>query len=288
MSAIIHPFLFGLVALFALFFKLPGVPELFGIVGCKSCTASTPYIPLFAAGYFAAFTACTLCFRSLPSNALKVAGVLWAVLLAVVLTFLSPVWCLICLIAHACHVCMWLVWKPTGKKKEPFIGMRLSIVGVAAVSMMALFSTLNFTFLVYGLQVKAPGKSLVKKGAFVKEFALENGFSSDDLSDYAGVVLHFVSSHCAYCKEQIPQLDLIAQDFEEGFRFINVGPELLDVESLGPHLEWAEDTELASLFGVAGYPTLVVIDSEGKVRHAAAGSSGNFAEKLRGELQQLR
>ncbi|MCH9626023.1 MAG: hypothetical protein S4CHLAM123_12120 [Chlamydiales bacterium] len=58
-------------------------------------------------------------------------------------------------------------------------------------------------------------------------------------------------------------------------------------ESLGPHLEWVEDAALALLFGVAGYPTLVVIDSEGKVRHAAAGSSGNFAEKLRGELQRL-
>jgi len=286
--------LFAVIALIFLFFKLPGVPELFGISDCKSCSTSTPYLPMLAAAYFSAFLTCILCFRSLPTRSIRYAGLVWSVGLAISLSYLSPDWCVICLFAHTCHICMWIFWKPSQSRPEEMIGMKLSIIFASSVAAMALFSTLNFTFLVYGLQVKS-SNTLVKAGSKVKPFELEtvekNSLSSEHLSLYPGVVLNFVSANCLYCKEQIPKLDEVAKEFhDKGFRFINVSRQLLpDLQDLGPNLEWVEDHqgELPPQFGIAGYPTMILLDPEGVVVEATAGASADFKEMLENQLDFL-
>ena len=154
----------GLLILTLLFFKLPGVPELFGILNCKSCQTTTPYLPMVAAAYFAAFVTCVLCFPTLPSRPLKYGGIVWALSLAISLTYLSTQLCWICLVAHLLHLSMWLLWKPKTAEPEQAVNSKLALVFTSALAMMALFSTLNVTFLVYGLKFKNPTSFFNKFG----------------------------------------------------------------------------------------------------------------------------
>jgi len=286
--------LFGLVALILLFFKLPGVPELFGILNCKSCSTTTPYLPMVTAAYFSAFVTCILCFPSLPARPLKYAGIVWALGLAICLTYLSPTWCWICLGAHTCHVAMWIFWRPVRVRTEHSVGLKLSLIFTSALAVMALFSTLNVTFLVYGLQFKNPTGSLVKKGSKVKPFALktieEKALSNTLLAEFGGTILNFVSSNCPYCKEQVPELDSLALKFQEqGFRFVTISQHVVpELQVLGPNLEWAEDQKrtLFELFGIEGYPTMVLIDSKGVVKTTVAGATSNLEKEVTKELKR--
>lgn len=168
--------LLGVIALSVLFFKLPGVPNLFGITECKSCTTNTPYLPMLAAAYFAFIIAIMLSFPLFPSLSVAIGGLFWSIGLMVTLTYFSTEWCLICLIAHACHISIWmtLLWSSKLKKpqKETLLGMKLSLVFTAPISVMALFSTLNFSFLIYGPHMNPSSDKLVQVGETVKTFQL--------------------------------------------------------------------------------------------------------------------
>lgn len=289
------PLICGWVALSALLFKLPGFPELFGMTRCHSCSTDTPYIPMLAAGYFAGFITSILSFKRLPTPILKWGGIIWAVGLSICLTFLSPRLCYICLIAHASHITMWIFWKPRQTLPETMKGMKGALVITSSFAVMALFSTLNFTFLVYGLQVKNPLQTLAKVGVKAKPFQLKTvenqDLSTKTLEQHKGIILNFVSSNCPYCEQQIPQLNALAQELLfPDFRFINIThPITPELKSLGPDLEWVEDSEmhLASLFGVSGYPTLILLDPLGVVVNVIAGSSSNLEIGMKSQLTQL-
>ncbi|MGA8164333.1 MAG: TlpA disulfide reductase family protein [Waddliaceae bacterium] len=285
--------LLGLIAFAVLFLKLPGISELFDLPACKSCHTNTPYLPMLAAAYMAAFLTCILSFPSLPSPALKRAGIVWSLGLACGLTYLSDQWCVICLIGHTCHVGMWTFWRPTQYGPEGLAGMKLSMMFTSATATAALYSTLHFTFLVYGLS--NPMESLVRAGAAINSFHVETvdkqPLSSDKFSDYDGVILNFVSDSCPYCREQILLLDKIAGEFDsKNLRFVNVSRQVIsELQDLGPRLEWVEDSQedLFMLFGVNGYPSLVLIDSKGVVVGAKEGVHGDFEEKLKSQLDFL-
>src|SRR4051812_44254351 len=101
----------GILALAVIFLNLPGAPNVFALVGCKTCSASDPYLPLIGGGYFATLVAVALLFPGFPAPAMARGGLIWAVVLALALTYLKwPQVCVICLIGHACHIVMWLIW----------------------------------------------------------------------------------------------------------------------------------------------------------------------------------
>ncbi len=287
----IFSLLLSACALIALFFKLPGVPEFFGITQCTSCSTSTPYLPMFGAGYFAALFTLILCFRSLPVRSLKWGGYVWSIGLALILTTLSPSLCYICLIAHFCHIGVWHFWKPSAEYSEELKEIKTAIVFTSTVSVMALYSTLNFMFLVYGLEVKNPLATSIKEGGHIQPFAFET-LSSDELKEHSGVVLNFVSSNCPYCKEQIPHLNGLAEEFQSStIRFVTICSQLeADLQTLGPQLEWIEDVEgqLSSLFRISGYPTCILLDGSGKVLKVIAGISTDFDQGIRKELSYLK
>lgn len=253
--------------------------------------AETPYFPMLAAAYFSAFIVTILCFPALPSPSFKLAGIVWSIGLAFFLTFLSSFWCWVCLGAHGCHLLMWIVWKPSGCEAGRSFGVKLSLVFTSAIAAMALFSTLNVTFLLYGLN--KPSSSLVKKGSLVKTFSVET-IEKKEVSDalfgeYGGTILNFVSSNCPYCREQLPMIDSLAAEYRErGFRFVSISPKAApDLHALGAHLEWAEDTEgeLAQQFGVQGYPTLILINPEGRVVKTWAGASSSLEKDIKKQLK---
>ena len=129
------------LALVLLFFKLPETPNPFDLFGCKTCQPMTPYMTLIAAGYFALLGCITLLFPAFPKTHVARGGLLWAVLLALTLTYLNlPEWCSICLICHACHIAIW-TWTltpNTGRKPLSSKPERLCLVLFAPLSIVAL------------------------------------------------------------------------------------------------------------------------------------------------------
>src|SRR5579859_5515245 len=97
----------GLLAITAMFLKMPATPPLFG---CKYCSSGASYVPLFGAIYFAALTATSLLFRGFPSRSVAKGGLVFAATLAAAMTYFDfPKVCALCLFAHACHILMWIL-----------------------------------------------------------------------------------------------------------------------------------------------------------------------------------
>lgn len=275
----------GILALVVLFLKLPEVPDLLGIFTCKTCTANDPYFQLVAAGYFATLVALSLLFPSFPNRQVARGGLTWSVLLALTLTSMRfPNWCIACLLAHSFHMLIWVIWllippqtmhAERSNRKE-----RIYLALFAPISVVALFSCLNLTFMAYGFkthnQLLTNG---LKQGESVPGFAVQTlegrSISDADATRHSGIVINFISPNCPYCKEQLPLLNTVAAQLSgASYRFVNVSPALpSDLVELSPQSEWVEDKEgmLRDLFKVAGYPTLFVIDAEGQITDVIPG-----------------
>lgn len=282
-----------LTILFALFFKLPEVPQALGLV-CKNCSISSPYVPLIGAFYFTFLGMLILLFPTFPSLAYGQAGLLFAVGLGAVFTWLTlPGICAICLYCHLAHSAIWgtlLLRDRASTPNNTPLSTKWALLFTAPLTIVALFSTLNFSLLVYSFAQASPLTTLVKAGE--KLNLSENElFSELDLQDTRGAVFVFTSSNCPFCKELMPQIDSAAQEkaFKD-IRFIALGRMHTDeTKLLGSHLKWVEDREGKSfaLFGVKGFPTTVVVDHEGRVLEAFAGAPEGVSEKIRDVLQQL-
>jgi thiol-disulfide isomerase/thioredoxin len=275
----------GVFSLVALFLKLPEVPNFFGLFACKTCSAGNPYLVLIAAGYFAALAAIALLFPSFPGPLVVRGGLIWSVLLAGALTYVKyPTWCFICLFCHACHIAIWGIWRvvPNGLPRAAFFRERLCLMLFGPISVVALFSCLNLTFMVYGHKKSSVSTSL-RHGDTVPTFTaktLEGSIISSKDSAW-GIVLNFVSPDCPFCKEQLLVLDAVATELvSSSYRIINVSPKLQpELIRYSPATEWVEDKEsnLQRLFKVFGFPTMVVVGNDGKIDQVVPGVS----EKLK-------
>ena len=98
------------------------------------------------------------------------------------------------------------------------------------------------------------------------------------LSELTGkvVVLDFWASWCGPCKKQMPILDRVAQDYADAdVTFLGVSTdtepdaalEFLKANPVAYASVLDRTGEVSRDFGVAGLPTLVIIDARGKVRH---------------------
>lgn len=283
----------GIIALAALFLKLPETPNFFGLIACKTCSSKDPYLPLVGAGYFATLVAVSLLFPSFPRPLVARGGLTWSVLLAAALTYINlPVWCGICLFVHACHIAIWTIWAavpavaatPSSTLRE-----RLCLTLFAPICAVAFFSCLNLTFMAYGFKAKHnlsasalnPGDPLP---AFTAQTSSGRIFANTDAAQSAGIVINFISPSCLYSQEQLPVLNDVAAQLSTGsYRFINVSSQLSN--ELVNHFsstEWVEDKEgkLRELFKVYGYPTLFVVGKDGKIARVIPGAP----EKLKAHL----
>lgn len=255
----------GAFALIALFLMLPEAPS----IGCKACSSGNPYTPLIGAGYFSTLIALSLLFPSFPSLYVARGGLTWAVLLALVLTYIHlPGWCALCLVGHACNILMWTIWAmvPAVKSEGGGRRERLYMMLFAPVSVVALFSCLNLTFMAYGFKmsrnVPISGLHLGDKAPIFMTKTIEGGY-----------VINFVSPGCSHCKEQLEVLNTAAEQMDS-HRFINVSSVLSDeLVQHSPAAEWVEDKEgdLRKLFKVSGYPTLFVVGADGKIVQIISG-----------------
>lgn len=285
----------GILALVALFLKLPGTPNLFSYLGCKTCSSSDPYLPLIGAGYFSTLVAVSLLFSNFPGPLIARGGLIWAVLLAMAMTYINlPGWCTDCLIGHLCNILIWTIWvavpPPSSYKSSSVtIRERLYLMLFAPISVVALFGCLNLTFMAYGFKINRQfSATSFKVGEAVPTFAMETSqnrsFANNDLAQNDGIVINFVSTNCPYCKEQLPILNAVVGQLSGGsYRFINISPELpLELVQLSPVTEWVldHDSKLRDLFKVSGYPTLFIVGADGRIMQIIPGVPSDLKEHL--------
>lgn len=281
---------FGVLALVALFFKLPETPSLLGIFECKACVSDHPYWALLGAGYFAMIIALALLFPALPTPPWARVGFIWAVLFAAALTYSNlPNWCVACVFAHGCNILIWLIWMliPGHKGSVANRRERLFSVLLAPIAVVALFSGINLTFMAYDVPDGQVAATHLEVGDAIPTFNIQtiNGrvVSNSESQPLKGVILNFVSIDCSHCKEQMQILTASAAQVSEFYKIINVSPKLpVDLSHYSPAMEWVEDRkgELGELFGVAAYPTLFMIGEEGKVVRVIPG----VPEQLQADL----
>lgn len=283
----------GIIALCALFLKMPEVPNILGIFKCESCVGNTPYIPMLGAGYFAVLIALSMLFPNFPSFLIARGGIVWAVLLVLVLTYIDfPHLCFACLIGHLCNIAIWTIWlfvPPAAIKQHASpVQERLFLTLFAPIAMIALFSCLNLTLMVYHLKTKQPPLATsLKVGDPIPNFKVkdikEHDFAHTDVVKTAGTFINFISPTCPFCREQLLILnDTIPKLKNHSYRFINVTPELSsNLLQQSPESEWVEDKTgaLRELFHVNGYPTLFLIDNDGKILKIITGVSDELKKQ---------
>jgi thiol-disulfide isomerase/thioredoxin len=284
----------GILALAALFLKLPETPEVLRVLACKTCSSSEPYLPLIGAGYFAILVTVSFLFPAFPGPQVARGGLIWAVLLAAALTYLNrPGVCPLCLIGHACHILIWIIWNfappAANESRTSAFRERLCLTLFAPISVVALFSGLNLTFMAYGFKFNhsilasslQPGDALP---AFTAETTTGRSLTNTSAAATAGIVINFVSPGCPYCEQQLPVLNTVAAQLAKGsYRFINISPAAPpDLLQRAPATEWVEDKEgaLRELFQVSGYPTLFVVGTNGKIVQVIPG----FTDQLQSYL----
>lgn len=139
----------------------------------------------------------------------------------------------------------------------------------------------------YGLKMRDPVAGGLQVGDAVPAFEI---VTTEGLSLTPGeerYLINFVSESCPYCQEQLGILSAFAEQGKEtGYRLINVSSNPSFEWAQGPsNMEWVADRDgaLQKLFQVSGYPTLFVIETNGKVRNVIAG----VPEQFQASLQQL-
>lgn len=128
----------------------------------------------------------------------------------------------------------------------------------------------------------------------------DKSLSSKDFADHAATILNFVAGNCGYCKKQIPRVEQIRKKYtDKDVRFVNVAqtmrtrftPEqLVDImDKIGSHLELAHDPDnsVGTLYGVRGFPTMVVVGKNGKVEAVNVGNLGDLETRLTKQLDAL-
>lgn len=278
----------GILALLAMFFKLPEAASLLGAAKCPTCPLGSPYVPLIGGAYFSVLIAVSLLFPSFPAPQIARGGLLWAVLLFISLTYLHlPGVCVLCWLGHLCHIAIWAIWMSAAAKQESSLARplkeRLFLTLLAPMVVAALFSSLNLTLLIYGLsKSKNHLANGFKAGDSIPPFSakthLGHSITHEDLAS-ANVVLNFVTPGCVFCKEQLA----ILKASNSAFRFINVSRALsADMIEQMPSAEWVEDREglLSVLFKVEGYPTLFVLGESDKVVDVIPGVSDQLTAFL--------
>lgn len=235
---------------------------------CFACSTQSPYLTMMGSAYFITILLLFIFYPKFPPPQLTKFGLLGACCIALILTYLrasNP--CPHCLIAHACNIVIWTLWLIASNIKDlSTLKHRLSSSLLSTCGAFALVTSLHFIF----------PSSLFKQKDIASIFPAQ---STAEIH-----IINFVSPNCAYCKEQLSLLDNAAMQLRHlPYRFTNVT--VSSIEELSPlasHTQWVEDQEmkLHQLFHVTGYPTMYIVDRDGKVTHVFRGASDEIGSFL--------
>ncbi len=114
-------------------------------------------------------------------------------------------------------------------------------------------------------------------------------------------VLNFFAGNCGYCKKQIPRLETVRAEYaEKPVRFINVSQKMGSKEftqdelvnmlkelSFRGELALNHTNDVGQKFQANGFPTMVILDKEGKVAVSNVGNIGDLEERMKKQLNAL-
>lgn len=122
------------------------------------------------------------------------------------------------------------------------------------------------------------------------------GGKSHALKDYRGkvVVLDFWYRGCGWCIKAMPQMKQLAEDFRDrpvAILGMNTDSKQEDaefvVEKMGLNYPNLKATGIPEKYGIQGFPTLVIIDQEGKVHDLHVGYSKTLRKEVAEEIEGL-
>lgn len=274
---------------------MPEAPNLFGLLGCKTCSSSDPFLLLIGTGYFATLIAISLLFPSFPNRQIARGGLIWALLLALGLTYIHlPNWCIACLIGHLFNILIWTIWVIVPSPKSESISSsfkeRIFFLILTPIIVVTFFSCINITFLIYRFKNEQDLSitTSFKPGDMIPPFIVQTTkgikISQENLTQTLGTVINFVTANCPYCNQQLPILnDVAARLSDSHYQFINVSFTLTDdLTQKASSTEWVEDKEgdLHHIFQVKAYPTTFIIGNDGKIRQVILGVPENLETSL--------
>ncbi len=116
------------------------------------------------------------------------------------------------------------------------------------------------------------------------------------LADYRGkvVILDFWYRGCGWCMHAMPQVNRLAETFRDrpvAVLGMTIDEDVKDgrvvVEAMGLRYPVIQAREVPEKFGVKSYPTLIVIDQQGKIRDIHYGYSPRLFEELSERIRGL-
>jgi thiol-disulfide isomerase/thioredoxin len=123
---------------------------------------------------------------------------------------------------------------------------------------------------------------------------------SADFDKYQATVLNFVAPNCGYCKRQVPNVEKVRAAYEsKGVRFVNVVQKMrkdfTDAETkdifakAGSNLALARDAgnKVGKDYKATSFPTMVVVDKAGMIKHVTIGAKANMESLLSGQLDAM-
>jgi thiol-disulfide isomerase/thioredoxin len=123
-----------------------------------------------------------------------------------------------------------------------------------------------------------------------------------DFAKHPATVLNIFAPDCGFCKKQIPNVEKVRAEYEaKGVRFVNVAqkmrtdftPEDIQnvVKGAGANLELAISdfpaNQVGQAFKAQSFPTMFVVDKNGKIAHVNIGAKPDIETVLKGQLDAL-
>jgi thiol-disulfide isomerase/thioredoxin len=121
-----------------------------------------------------------------------------------------------------------------------------------------------------------------------------------EFKSYPATVLNFVAPNCGYCKKQLPLVDPVRANYEpRGVRFVNMMETMRqeftqdqivgvmnDVGSKSP-IAIDKGNVVGKQFKVSSFPSLFIIDKNGKIVEVVVGRKDNIAVTMSRRLDEL-
>jgi thiol-disulfide isomerase/thioredoxin len=142
------------------------------------------------------------------------------------------------------------------------------------------------------------------KGKVSPEFSLktidDKPVGTADFGNHPATILNFVAPNCGFSRRQVTALEAIRAEYEaKGVRFINVNetfrtpmePQeaLGKWKEAGSSMEFAydQDNKVGQMFKATSYPTMMVVNKDGKVEHVNIGAKPDIDKILKGQLDAM-
>jgi thiol-disulfide isomerase/thioredoxin len=151
---------------------------------------------------------------------------------------------------------------------------------------------------------RRPAEDLVGKPAPTFKITTLDGktVSNDSFKEHPATVLNFIAPNCGYCKKQLPNVEKVRKEYEsKGVRFVTVAQkmrkdytddEIVDVmKKAGANLELSTSDfatkKVGGQFKAVSFPTMFVVNREGKIAYVNIGAKQNLESLLKGQLDGL-